>query len=660
METFNAILVNMILLFGMIFLLSLTERNTDVKHTFLKALQGIVIGLVTIFIMLNAWELREGVFFDARSVILSMTGLFFPFITGFIATIISIIYRFIIGGDGIYAGSLSMVFAFVIGVLFKYYDLKKAFKHKILYYYVFGLTVHFFVVLAQLLHPYPTNIDIIQSIGLIMILTFPIATALLAYAFLHYENTIKTRKALRISEKRYRTLISNSKLGILQYNTNGIITIANDSFANTLGTTRDKLIGLDMFELPNKKLVLAVKESLEGIPSLYKGYYQSAISKKTFPTRVQFSPILEDNEVIGVIGVVEDLSEEYTMNKKLKTLTKNDSLTKVLNRAQFDDFLLSNHQTSYPTALILYNINAFQIINRSFGFEKGNDVLVEIATKLKTKINDIQGAHIFRVGGDEFAIVLENTHHEESYETALVLKDFINKESSFDFEYSVCFGYAIQKNKKDTLVDVYQEAQTDLKKQKVYEGSMSSKKTIDIIMRTLFDKSKREKQHSDRVSYLAQGIANYYAFDSGFNNRVALAGRLHDIGKINISEELLDKTTSLTQEEWKRIKKHPESGFKILSSVEEYLDIANIVYAHHERYDGTGYPKGLKGEAIPLEARIISVADAFDAMTKTRTYRAPISEAEAIKELIAHKGTQFDPDVVDKFVTYMKQEHQNS
>lgn len=606
--------------------------------------------------MLNAWELREGAFFDTRSVIISVTGLFFPFITGIIATLMAIIYRVFIGGDGVYAGSLSVFFAFFIGVLFKRYFRDYAKKRPVLFYYIFGLVVHVFVVLSQLTFPYPDSLIVIRNVGPVMITLFPIAVLLLSLAFLNYEKGLKTREPLRISERQYRTLVANSNLGIFQYDTEGVITLVNDAFVKILGTTKEKLIGLNMMRLPNKKLVHSIEESLKGGASVYEGFYQSVLSKKKFPTRVQLSPLIEEGTLLGGIGIVEDLSQEYQMNKKLKMLTKYDSMTSLLNRHEFDQFILNPKKHYYPLSIVIYNINAFQIINRSFGFDKGNEVLKSIADMIRTYTQSNSKIQSYRIGGDEFALVFEQTGKDEAFAFALNLKDFINQDTSFDFDYTVCFGFAYAEDKTTSMVDLFHLSNNDLKKQKVYEGSTTSKKTIDIIMRTLFSKSEREKLHSDRVSDLSYEVAKMYHFDEAFNNRVKLAGRLHDIGKINIHEDILDKTGTLTDNEWIKIKKHPESGFQILAAVPEYLDIANIVYTHHERYDGTGYPRGLKEKDIPLEARIISVVDAYDAMTKTRTYRAPLTQSEALNELTKHAGTQFDPNVVDKFITLIKSE----
>jgi HD-GYP domain-containing protein (c-di-GMP phosphodiesterase class II) len=143
-------------------------------------------------------------------------------------------------------------------------------------------------------------------------------------------------------------------------------------------------------------------------------------------------------------------------------------------------------------------------------------------------------------------------------------------------------------------------------------------------------------------------------FDKEDINQIRIAGLMHDIGKIGIEEKILNKPNKLNQEERYELIRHVEIGYRILSSVNEFSEIANHVLEHHERWDGSGYPKGLKGEEISLQARIIAIADSFDAMTTDRPYRGALNEQEAIKELKRCSGTQFDPEIVKIFIENFK------
>ena len=185
---------------------------------------------------------------------------------------------------------------------------------------------------------------------------------------------------------------------------------------------------------------------------------------------------------------------------------------------------------------------------------------------------------------------------------------------------------------------------------KLYESSSMRNKTIDLIMTTLYEKSDREMSHSKRVSEICNAIASNMEFNQESINQIRIAGLMHDIGKMGIDEKILNKCNGLNNDEWKEIKRHPEIGYRILSSVNEFSDMASYILEHHERWDGNGYPRSLKGEEISLQARIIAIADAFDAMTSVRTYSNPLSKEEAISEVLRCSGTQFDPYIAKVFV----------
>ncbi|HOO44188.1 MAG TPA: HD domain-containing protein, partial [Bacillota bacterium] len=282
------------------------------------------------------------------------------------------------------------------------------------------------------------------------------------------------------------------------------------------------------------------------------------------------------------------------------------------------------------------------------GYEAGNVVLIKIAELF----NQFTGksAKAYRIGGDEFALIMNNTDEAKGQEIIDQIKNSISMLDNSEFQITMSFGLGVYKSSANDIEDVYSKALANMHSNKIYDGSSISKKTIDIIMTTLFDKSKRELKHSERVGQISAMIANELNLGTAFYNKAFLAGKLHDIGKININQEILDKPGKLNDDEWLKMKKHPESGFRILSSVPEYLEIAAIVLAHHERFDGTGYPNKVKGHDIHLASRIICLADAYDAMTETRTYRSAMTKEEAIEEIKRCSGSQFDPELVQIFL----------
>ncbi len=180
--------------------------------------------------------------------------------------------------------------------------------------------------------------------------------------------------------------------------------------------------------------------------------------------------------------------------------------------------------------------------------------------------------------------------------------------------------------------------------------------TVTTMISALDAKSSWTKGHSQRTEEYAAMIADAMGIDGTEKKKLMLAGILHDIGKIGTYDYLLEKAERLTDEEFEIIKKHPEQGVKILSGVKKLDHTLSIIKHHHERYDGRGYPDGLKGEEIPVLSRILQIADSYDAMTADRPYRNALSKQEALDELFKNRGTQFDPEIVDKFLEALQEE----
>lgn len=174
--------------------------------------------------------------------------------------------------------------------------------------------------------------------------------------------------------------------------------------------------------------------------------------------------------------------------------------------------------------------------------------------------------------------------------------------------------------------------------------------SLHSIINKFFNLNNTEKSHSVNVAKISEQIARALNLPEYEVKRISIAGYFHDIGKVFVDPRITNKEGKLTDKEWDEMKKHSEFGYKILSSKKEYSDIAQYVFQHHERWDGTGYPNRLKATEILLPARIISIADAFDAMVTKRSYKEAYSIEKAIKEIELNAGTQFDPEIAKVFI----------
>ncbi|MDP4152970.1 MAG: HD-GYP domain-containing protein, partial [Bacillota bacterium] len=178
--------------------------------------------------------------------------------------------------------------------------------------------------------------------------------------------------------------------------------------------------------------------------------------------------------------------------------------------------------------------------------------------------------------------------------------------------------------------------------------------TVNAILKTLFQKDSREENHSIRVGELCKLIGHAMGLSRARTTDLALLGMIHDIGKISIDDNIIGKTEKLTSEEYDVIKRHSETGYHIISASPELSYLSEYVLAHHERWDGNGYPNRIIGKDIPLFSRILAVADAYEAITSDRSYHKAKSSAEALAEIKRCSGTQFDPDIVDAFFKLME------
>jgi len=261
-----------------------------------------------------------------------------------------------------------------------------------------------------------------------------------------------------------------------------------------------------------------------------------------------------------------------------------------------------------------------------------------------------EGEIISRIGGVEFAVLLPNTDIGKTAQIADQIKERATKEKVANIELSISYGYDTKKDDTHSIMDILVNSENHMYRHKLYERSSIKSKVVDLIMNTLFEKSDRESLHSNRVSAICQAIASKMNFDKSYIDKMRVSGLVHDIGKIGVDEKILNKAGRLSSDERNEIERHPEAGWRILSATNEFSELAQFVRDHHEKWDGSGYPNGIKGEAIPLEARIITVADSYDAMTSERPYKKALSKEEAINELKRCSGTHFDTEIVNVFV----------
>lgn len=332
-------------------------------------------------------------------------------------------------------------------------------------------------------------------------------------------------------------------------------------------------------------------------------------------------------------------------------LTNHDELTGLWTRKYFEMALQKQiDNRAFPLSVIILDINGLKVLNDAYGHKYGDQVLKEVAQALRNLCEKCTCSA--RWGSDEMVVLLPEADKRDVDQVIIAIEQRLNVQENV--MYDISFGWAVEARSLHKAKFLVQRAEDKLYSNKVLEKSSSRSSMIDTIINTLHHKNPREEMHSHRVSIISEEVAKELGFSSYELKKVRTTGLLHDIGKISIDEAILNKPGKLTRSEWESIQKHPEHGFKILSTSVDTLEIAKVVLAHHERWDGKGYPKGIMKEEIPIMARIIAVADTFDAITSVRSYKAAISEEAAIEEIQRCSGSQFDPTVVEAFLRYMQ------
>jgi len=375
-------------------------------------------------------------------------------------------------------------------------------------------------------------------------------------------------------------------------------------------------------------------------------------SKNGFEIPIEYtaSPILRSgNEMFGVVIVFRDISENIQKEKEIERLSFFDHVTGLYNRRYYEQELRRmDTELNLPLTLAMADVNGLKMINDAFGHLVGDELLQKTATIIKEvcRTEDI----ISRIGGDEFVILLPKTDEAGAEIVINRINERLADEKIGELNISVSFGVGVKKSVEENIKNIFIDAENKMYRNKLSESASMRNKNIDLIISSLYAKSHREMLHSKRVSKLCEKLAINLSLDKDGVNQMKTAGLMHDIGKIGIEDHILNKDGKLIKAEWIAMMRHPEIGYRILSSVNEFSEIADYILFHHERWDGKGYPKNLKGELIPVQSRIITLADAYDAMTTDRTYRSAMSREEAIIEIERCAGTQFDSAIAKIFI----------
>ena len=347
--------------------------------------------------------------------------------------------------------------------------------------------------------------------------------------------------------------------------------------------------------------------------------------------------------------------ERKQAEERIKHLSFHDALTGLYNRAYFEEELERyNFPRYYPLSMVILDVNGLKVINDAFGHHEGDKLLQHLSQTLVSVSR--QGDILARIGGDEFAIILPSTTSEQSHSFCERIKKACQQDKiePIYLRLNISLGYATQEGEYKDINFLLKVADRKMYQDKLFSAKSREKHFLETFRIILAERDPHTEDHAQRLQELALSLGNKVGLSEYQLGNLKLLALLHDMGKIGIPDSILFKTYILTPSEWEKMREHSRKGYRMAKNIPDFAPIAQEILYHHEHWDGTGYPDGLKGEKIPLLSRIISIVDAYDVMQSRRPYKGPVSKTEALKEIKRCAGTQFDPQLVEIFLKIIK------
>jgi len=613
---------------------------------------GMLIAGFCIAIMKVPLVLAPGIMYDARTILISTAALIFGNIPTGITVIVASLFRLATGGAGATPGLAIIFSSALIGLAWRHWLYPRSKKWNWLNIYLMSMTVHVVMLACMLLLPYPQNLIIISEIALPVLLIYPVAAILLSLLLLRQQEIRSYQKQLKESEARYSSYIENAPDGIAVIDETGKLIEVNEAAVKMTGFRKEQLLSMHFYDMIHHDFHDACRKMLKEL------FHTGSMSTELKYWR-QDGP--EGWMSVDAVRLSADrylcFSSDITKRKKaeedLVYLSNHDYLTGLYNRRFFENEIKTiDSKANLPLSYIAGDINGLKFINDVFGEAEGDRMIVQAAKILQNHVGE--KAILARTGGDEFDILLPNTDlktaSEKINEIRKAFHEYNRNLANDGFHINLSFGMATKEYNGEEFAKVMKMAGTQMYQSKLLEKKSSHSAVLESIKAAMQENSYETKAHAERLINLSKKIAAKLNLEQWEKNHLILLATLHDIGKVGVSDRILNKPDKLDEEEWNEIKKHPEIGYRIAISSSELAPIADYILCHHERWDGKGYPQKIAGKEIPLLSRIISVVDAYDAMTQDRPYRKAIKRSDAIKEIKKNSGTQFDPEIVDVFL----------
>jgi diguanylate cyclase (GGDEF)-like protein/PAS domain S-box-containing protein len=462
---------------------------------------------------------------------------------------------------------------------------------------------------------------------------------------------MKAEHSLAESEERYRTIIATSIDGFIMIEKDsGRIIEANTSLLNIIGYTKDELLDMLIFDLCDTKQKDKFELTTKALNELRCASFEiECICKNSRKVSVDVSANMSgsDNHIFCFI---RDITERKQRETDLFYSSFHDKLTGLYNRAFFEEEIKRlDKPRQQPLSVIMADINGLKFANDAFGHEFGDSLLRNFAATLNLCLRkeDI----VARWGGDEFILLLPKTQNSTAAQVCERIKTMSGSVCVGPLNLSVALGISTKEDPEKPIENIIKDAENMMYRNKLLDVKSNRSEAVSSLTKALHELDSETEGHEKRLLEMVKQMGGILDLMPQEIEELKLLSILHDIGKLGVSKDIISKTSRLSPDEWIEMKKHSEIGYRIAESTPGLAHISKYILSVHERWDGKGYPQGLKGNATPKLSRIIAIVDAYDVMVSGRPYKKPMTHNEAKEEIERCSGAQFDPLLAKMFIT---------